>query len=150
MKPKRLFRVTSDSSRCAQADTATFTAPADRNTSKGTDPIGIGYDVGAAQRALAIEKAIGLEDKLFVVLVVDAVIRVRENNHLCVWDILSKVQRINRVHDDLVVAAHDECGLLDLLQVRKALPNWLAPLHYSRDLSRSHFFAVFLVAVLGA
>ncbi len=60
------------------------------------------------------------------------------------------MQRIDRVHDDLVIPADNKGGLLDVLEVSKSFPHRLAPLHYSRDLGLRDLLTVLLVAILGA
>ena len=51
------------------------------------------------------------------VLVLRAVIGVRVNDQLRIWDVLLHDERIHCGHDHVVTAVHDECWLLDRLQI---------------------------------
>src|SRR6202049_3761406 len=72
------------------------------------------------------------------VLVVRAVIGVRVDDQLRVRDVLLHDERVHRGHDHVVAAVHDECWLLDRLQIVVGPLSLDAPLVHRFDLGGRH------------
>src|ERR1700726_3774991 len=72
------------------------------------------------------------------VLVVRAVIGVGVDDQLRVRDVLLHDERVHRGHDHVVAAVHDECWLLDRLQIVVGPLSLNAPLFHRFDLGGRH------------
>jgi len=64
-----------------------------------------------------VQEAVCLEDEVVMVLVPRAVICIGIENQLRIRDVLRKVERVDRVTDEFVIAADDQSGLFDVLEV---------------------------------
>lgn len=69
-------------------------------------------DVGEVHILLArsldnVQKAVGFEHKVRMILIPRAMIGIWIQNQLCVRKVLYQVERIDRVHDHIVISAHD-------------------------------------------
>ena len=85
-----------------------------------------------------------------MILVPGSVVRVRIQDQLGVWHVLNEMERVHRIHDDIVVAAHDQCRLLNVFQVGKALSRVCAPLADGCNLGGRNLVANCSVAIFDA
>ena len=77
---------------------------------------------------LAGEEAIGLENEILVILIPGAVVGVGIQDQLGVGHVLYEIKRIHGVNIDIVVSAHYQRRLLDVLQIDETLPAGTSPL----------------------
>src|SRR5882762_2618431 len=82
------------------------------------------------------------------VLVVRAVIGVGVDDQLRVRDVLLHDERVHRGHDHVIAAVHDECWLLDRLQIVVGPLLLDAPLVHRFDLGGRHLVVHFGIAPL--
>ena len=82
------------------------------------------------------------------VLVVRAVIGVGVDDQLRIRDVLLHDERVHRGHDHVVTAVHDECWLLDRLQIVVGPLLLDAPLANRFDLGGRHLVVHFGIAAL--
>ena len=71
-------------------------------------------------------------------------------DQLGIWHVLSEIKRIHRIHNDIVVPAHDERRLLDVLQICEAFSRLRAPLADGGNLCWCDLVADRGIAVLSA
>ncbi len=81
-------------------------------------------DVGKVRILLArsldnVQKAVGFEHKVRMILIPGSMIGIWIQNQFCVRKVLYQVERIDRVHDHVVISAHDQSRLLDVLEISK-------------------------------
>src|SRR5260370_31457533 len=82
------------------------------------------------------------------VLVVRAVIGVGIDDQLRVWDVLLHDERVHRGQVHVVTAVHDQCWLLDRLEIVVGPLLLDAPLAYRFDLGGRHLVVHFGIAAL--
>src|ERR1700693_5361823 len=99
---------------------------------------------------LAGEDAIGLENEILVILVPGAVVGVGIQDQLGVGHVLNEIKRIHGVYIYIVVSAHYQRRLLDVLQIGETLPAGTSPLGDGRELGRRNLVIDWSVAVFGA
>ena len=75
----------------------------------------------------SVQETVCLENEVFVILVPRSMVGVGIEDQLGVRHVLNEIKGIHRVNDDIVVAAHDERRLLDVLQIREALSGVRTP-----------------------
>ena len=52
---------------------------------------------------------------------------IRIDDQLCIRNVLSQRERVDRRHHDVIVAVHDQRGLLDFLEIGVTLPAGAPP-----------------------
>src|SRR6476660_7965803 len=95
-----------------------------------------------------VQKQSRVFDEELRVLVVRAVIGVGVDDQLRIRHVLLHDERVHRGHDDVVTAVHDECRLLDRLQIVVGPLLLDAPLANRFDLGRRHLVVHFGIAAL--
>jgi hypothetical protein len=85
-----------------------------------------------------------------VVLIPRTVVGVGIQDQFGIRHVLNEMQRIHGVNNDVVVSAHDQGGLFDILEISETLAAGSSPISDGRELCRRYLIADRSVAILEA
>src|SRR6266850_6008757 len=97
-----------------------------------------------------IQKPICFKNKILVIFVPRSMVGVGIQDQLGVRHVLNEIKRIHCVNDYVVISAHDQRRLLDVLQIREALSRVRAPFADGGNLGSRNLVADRGIAVLSA